>query len=192
MLSRQLVFEIHRLKNEGCSTRTIAQTLNVGRNTIHRYLENPEKRFARRKKPVSKLDPFKPFIDECLEKDPKVSAAVLLRKITEQGYTGRLTILSDYLKDRRGRLTKRKPFLRFESKPGEQMQVDWGHFGSITYGNTQRKLYALVVIEGYSRMLYIEFTHSQKQEVLHGCLFNAFQYFNGTPQTLLVDNMLTF
>jgi hypothetical protein len=61
----------------------------------------------------------------------------------------------------------------------------------MAYGNTKRKLYALAAIESYSRMLYIEFTHSQKQEVLHGCLFNAFQYFGGTPDTVLVDNMVT-
>ncbi len=191
MLSRQLVFEIHRLKDEGYKARAIARKLKVGRNTIRRYLENPEKGLSKRKQRSSKLDPFKPFIEGCLERDPRVSAAVLLRKITEQGYTGKLTILSDYLKEKRGRVKIRKPFIRFESKPGEQMQIDWGHFGSIPYGATKRKLYALVVIEGYSRMLYVEFTHSQKQEVLHGCLFNAFQYFGGTPKTLLMDNMLT-
>ncbi|MCP4753887.1 MAG: transposase, partial [Proteobacteria bacterium] len=67
----------------------------------------------------------------------------------------------------------------------------WGHFGVIVYGNTRRKLYALVAVESYSRMLYVEFTHSQKQEVLHSCLLNAFKYFDGTPESVLVDNMVT-
>ena len=47
------------------------------------------------------------------------------------------------------------------------MQIDWGHFGSLRYEDTMRKLYALAVIECYSRMLYVEFTHSQKQEAFH-------------------------
>ena len=71
------------------------------------------------------------------------------------------------------------------------MQVDWGHFGSLTYGNTARKLYALAVVEAFSRRLYVHFTHSQNQAALHQGLLEAFLFFNGTPDELLVDNMLT-
>ena len=71
------------------------------------------------------------------------------------------------------------------------MQIDWGHFGSLSYGDIRRKLYALAVIESYSRMSYVEFTHSQKQEVLHQGLLNAFSYFGGSPEEIVVDNMVT-
>jgi hypothetical protein len=40
-------------------------------------------------------------------------------------------------------------------------------------------------------MLYVEFTHCQKQDTLHQCLLNAFSFFGGTPKTIVVDNMLT-
>ena len=56
------------------------------------------------------------------------------------------------------------------------MQIDWGHFDTLTYGATKRKLYALAVVESYSRMLYVQFTHSQRQEVLHQGLLNAFRF----------------
>ncbi len=191
MKSRQIVFDIHRLKDEGYSTRKIAGLLRVGRNTVIRYLKHPEKVLSTRKKRISKLDDYKPFILECLEKDPTVGAPVILEKIKNQDYKGGVTILRDYLKETRGRVKIRKAFVRLEAKPGEEIQIDWGHFGAIAYGNTKRKLYALAVIESYSRMLYVEFTHSQKQEVLHSCLFNAFKYFGGTPKTIRVDNMVT-
>ena len=191
MKSRQIVFDIHRLKDEGYSTRKIAELLSVGRNTVIRYLKHPEKVFQTRKKRISKLNDYKPFILECLEKDPTVCAPVILEKIKHQGYLGGATILRDYLKENRGRVKVKKAFVRLEAKPGEEIQIDWGHFGSIEYGNTKRKLCALAVIESYSRMLYVEFTHSQKQEVLHSCLFNAFKYLKGTPKTVLVDNMVT-
>jgi len=191
MKSRQIVFEIHRLKNEGYSTRKIAGLLGIGRNTVVRYLKNPERNFRPRDKRVSKLDPFKPFIDECLEKDLRMNALVILNRIKERGYTGQISILRQYLRQKRGRVKFKKAFIRYESPPGEQVQVDWAHMGAIVYGNTSRRLYALVVVESYSRMLYVEFTHSQKQEVLHGCLFNAFKYFGGTGKTVLVDNMAT-
>ena len=71
------------------------------------------------------------------------------------------------------------------------MQVDWGHFGSLPYGDTRRKLYALVVIESFSRMLFVRFTHSQNQATLHQCLLAAFRFFGGSPDELVVDNMAT-
>jgi len=191
MKSRQIVFDIHRLKDEGYSTRKIAGLLGVGRNTVIRYLKHPERVFKARKNRISKLDSYQPFILECLEKDPTVGAPVILEKVKNQGYKGGVTILRDYLKKNRGRVKVRTAFIRFEANPGQEIQIDWGHFGTIDYGITKRKLYALAVIESFSRMLYVEFTHSQKQAVLHSCLLNAFKYFGGTPKSVLVDNMVT-
>ena len=57
------------------------------------------------------------------------------------------------------------------------MQIDWGHFGSLRYDDTVRKLYAMAAIECYSRMAYVEFTHSQNQHALHQALLNAFTLF---------------
>src|SRR4030042_1303946 len=89
------------------------------------------------------------------------------------------------------RLKPKEALIRFEALPGEQFQVDWGHFGSIVYGDTQRKLYCLAVLECHSRLLYLEFTHSQRQDTLHRCLLNAFRFFKGTTKELVTDNMLT-
>jgi transposase len=40
-------------------------------------------------------------------------------------------------------------------------------------------------------MLYVEFTHSQKQENLHQRLLNAFGFFGGSSKELVFDNMAT-
>jgi len=126
-----------------------------------------------------------------LEIDPKASAVVVAQRIAPLGFDGEVTILRDYLRKVRGRSKKRQPFIRFESPPGHQCQIDWGHFGSLTYGNTKRKLSCMAVMESFSRLLYLEFTHSQRQETPHRCLLNAFGFFNGTPKELVHDNMLT-
>ena len=106
-----------------------------------------------------------------------------------KGFTGGISILRSYLRTVRKKTSR--AFVRFESDPGEQYQADWGHFGSLDYGNTRRKLYCLAVIESHSRMLYLEFTHSQRQETLHWALLNAFHFLGGTPGPLAHDNMLT-
>ncbi|MEJ2731866.1 MAG: IS21 family transposase [Deltaproteobacteria bacterium] len=190
MIDRQTVFEILRLDHEGWSIRKISDALRLSRKTVAKYLDNPspQRKSAKR---VSKLDPYKEKISQLLEADPKASAVVIKQRLDALGFTGGITILKDYLRTVRPTPAKRTPYIRFESAPGEQMQIDWGHFGSLSYGATARKLYALAVIESYSRMLYVEFTHSQKQESLHQCLLNAFGFFNGCPKELVFDNMPT-
>jgi len=194
MINKRIIFEIHRLKNSGLSCRQIAQRLNLGRKTIKKYLANPEQMFHQNKgntRRCSKLDPFRELIDQFLEQEPEVKAPVVLQRIQTKGFDGGITIVREYIQRKRESLKKREPFIRFESLPGQQMQIDWGHFGSLSYKDTRRKLYALAVTECYSRMLYVEFTHSQKQEVLHRCILNAFRFFGGSPEEIVVDNMLT-
>ncbi|HIJ57472.1 MAG TPA: hypothetical protein HPQ03_15310 [Deltaproteobacteria bacterium] len=91
------------------------------------------------------------MIEKWLEQDRQVKAPVVLQRLYENGFDGKITIVRDYLLKIRGSRKQRVPFIRFESQPAEQMQIDWGHFGSLTYGDTKRKLYALAVIESYSR-----------------------------------------
>jgi transposase len=190
MINQRTIFEIHRLAHEGLSVRRIATTLGINRQSVQKYLSDPTVKrlhFSR----SSKLDPFKDEIERLLEIDPKVSAVVIGQRLEAQGFDGGITILRDYLRGRRGAQQAKQPVIRFESAPGVQCQTDWGHFGSLTYGNTARKLYCLAVIECHSRLLYLEFTHSQRQDTLHRCFLNAFHFFQGTPKELVHDNMLT-
>jgi len=191
MIDKGIVFEITRLKNLDWSDRKIARHLRIDRTTVKKYLTNPNRMFKKPPKRRSKLDPYLHLIDQWLDQDKEVKATVVLQRLRHKGFNGQITIVRDYIRHVRGSMKKRKAFIRFESDPGEQMQIDWGHFGSLSYGNTNRKLYALAVLEAYSRMLYVEFTHSQKQHSLHQGLLNAFSFFGGTPREILVDNMLT-
>jgi transposase len=190
MINRHTVFEIHRLYHEGLSKQRIAATLHVDPKTVRKFLTDPDPKRLPVRKP-SKLDPFKEQIQRLLEIDAKASSAVILQRIAPLGFDGGMTILKDYLHTLRGHFKTKEAFIRFESLPGEQCQVDWGHFGSVVYGDTTRKLYCLAVLECHSRLLYLEFTHSQRQETLHRCLLHAFCFFQGTPKELVTDNMLT-
>jgi transposase len=190
MIDRQTVFEIHRLHHLGFKERKIARTLRISRPTVRRYLENPQPQKPKISR-SSKLDPYQDRIQGLLEIDPEVKAPVLLQRLQQEGFDGKITILRDCLRRLRGQQRQPTPFIRFESRPGQQMQIDWGHFGVLAYGESMRKLYALAVIESYSRAAYVEFTHSQNQACLHQALLNAFAYFGGSPQEVVVDNMLS-
>jgi transposase len=190
MLDKTTIFEIHRLHHLNWAVRKIARTLRITRKTVTRHLD-PDRASGKRLQRPGKLDAYHELIRQFIEEDPEVKAPVVRQRLLERGFTGGITIVREYLHELRGPSKARTPFVRFESMPGEQFQIDWGHFGSILYGTTQRKLYALAVCEGFSRMLYVEFTHCQKQDTLHQCLLNAFSFFGGTPKTIVVDNMLT-
>ncbi len=191
MISRRTILEIHQLREQGFTVRSIARQLQVNRETVAKYLADPDMRKDKNTARGSKLDPYKDMIDMLVEQCPDVKAPVVLQRLRDKGFAGEITIVRDMLRQLRGRQQNRQAFIRFESEPGEQIQIDWGHFSSLSYGEIHRKLYALAVIEGHSRMLYVSFSHSQSQEYLHQGLLEAFTYFGGLPKEIVVDNMLT-
>lgn len=81
----------------GHSARQTALELKIGRNTVAKYLENPELAVLREKRD-SKIDPFREKIREILQCFPDASAARINEKIRKIGYAGSITILARYLK----------------------------------------------------------------------------------------------
>ena len=114
----------------------------------------------------SKLDPFKPQIIRWLETHPYTATQIFLR-LRESGYNGGITIVKDYV--HHVRPPRAQAFLTLAFAPGECAQVDWGQFGSIAVGNTQRRLSFFVMVLCYSRMLYVEFTLSETMEHFLAC-----------------------
>lgn len=78
-----------------------------------------------------------------------------------------------------------------EPPPGERFEVDWGHFGALDYAGDKRKLYAFALVEAHSRMLYLEFTHSQTFETFVRCHLHAFAALSGVAREIAYDNLAT-
>jgi hypothetical protein len=140
--------------------RKIEQHLCMSWHTIKKYLEAPAQTPAARSR-VSKLDRFKPTIAELLGKDARASAAVIEQRLRPLGYDGGHSILREYIHKVRPQPQSKRAFVRMEPEAGERFEVDWGHFGTLSYEGDQRKLYAFALVDGHSRMSYLEFTHSQ-------------------------------
>ena len=191
MIDKRAIFEIHRLKDIGLSIREIAGHLRMDRGTVAKYLKDPYASPAKRTRKSSKLDPYSDLVSDMIKQYPAIKAPVVMQRIREKGFDGEISIVRALLRQLRGQSCHREPFIRVESEAGQQMQVDWGHFQSLKYGDVSRKLYALAVVESHSRMLYVFFSHSQKQEYFHMGLLEAFQYLGGSPREIVVDNMMT-
>jgi transposase len=88
--------EVHRLyEREGRSKTAIAKKLDMSRNTVDRLLRLTEPPRYDRKPKGSLLDPFKADIAEMLEDDAEAPATVILERLQDRGYKGRITILKD-------------------------------------------------------------------------------------------------
>jgi transposase len=121
-IDKQTIFEIHRLDDLGWSERKIARHLRVSRPSVNKYLTNPDLSPVKRAPRPSKLDAYRDLIKEFVEDDPQVKAPVVLQRLQDKGFDGKITIVRDYLQKLRGRQSKRRAFIRFESPPGRQMQ----------------------------------------------------------------------
>jgi transposase len=179
-----------RIKNyheqKGLNAAQIARELELDSRTVTYWLAQKQFRPRKPVKRPSKLDPFKNTIIRMLETHP-YSSAQIFHKIQEEGFDGRYTILTDYV--RRVRPRRSPAFLKLSFAPGECAQVDWGSFGKVRVGQSNRRLSFFVMVLCYSRMMYLEFTVSQTMEHWLACHQNAFTAFGAVPKKIMIDNL---
>lgn len=82
-------------------------------------------------------------------------------------------------------------FIRIETDPGEEAQVDFGSAGMMFDPETERnrRAYAFVMTLSYSRLSYVEFVFDQGQSTWVRCHVNAFEFFCGVPKRIILDNL---
>jgi len=135
---------------------------------------------------VGKLDAYKGQIVRWLDAHP-YSAQQIFQRLRESGYAGGVTIVKDYV--HRIRPRSQAAFLKLDFAAGDCAQVDWGEYGSIGVGSTRRRLSFFLMVLCYSRLMYLEFTVSQKMEFFLACHEHAFATFGGCPSRVMVDNL---
>jgi transposase len=186
MIDYSTFHEIRRLRDqEHLSAAQIAAVLNLDERTVSKWLGvatyQPRKTGPRK----SKLDPFKGTIVRLLGQHP-YTAVQLLHRLKEAGYDGGYSILKAFVQQVRP--TPTPAFLTLHFAPGQSAQVDWGDAGFLPVGHTRRRLSFFVMVLGYSRRLYVEFTLAQTQEHFLAAHQHAFEYFQGVVHEVIVDN----
>jgi transposase len=181
------VNKILGLATEGKPIRAIARELRHSRNTVRKYLRGAPPPAARPRR-RSKLDPYKEQIVAWLRDDHLYNCETMLERLQAQGYTGGITILKDFVQPYRLGTAGHQPVVRYETKPGEQLQFDWGEFLYERDG-TAHKLYGFSAVLGYSRMRFVQFAKRCDTPSLIRGLMRACEYFGGLPQVALTDRM---
>jgi len=190
MLQVEERFVIHDLYRKGVSISEIARRTGHDRKTVRSLLLQP---VVPAVQPViprpRKIDPYLPYLEQRIA-DGVLNGRKLCRELQSRGYPGQETQVRMFLKPYR-QARQRAATVRFETAPGEQAQVDWGHFGFIEHQGRRRPLYAFVMTLGWSRTMYLEFTVSAESAWFLRCHLHAFHYFGGVPQQMLHDNLKT-
>jgi transposase len=167
---------------------TIARQLHVHSGTVTRVLAQaglprigpPARR--------SQIEPYLPFIRTTLEKFPTLTASRLFAMVRERGYRGGPDHFRHLVACHRPRQPA-EAYLRLRSLPGEQAQVDWGHFGHLVIGRARRPLMAFVMVLSWSRRIFLRFFLDARMESFLRGHVAAFAAFNGCARVLLYDNL---
>lgn len=190
MISQYQFYEIKMMTDKlKMSAEQISKCMDVSPTTVREWRHREKWEPRKKPKRSCKIDPYKLIIDKALQGFPDYSAQQLFQMILAEGYEGGKTQVKKYVRSVRPK--HREAFLELSFPPGQAAQVDWGEWGSVDIKGTKRRLSFFVMTLCWSRMAYVEFTLGQAQEHWHQCHVNAFEYFGGVPQRVIVDNCKT-
>ncbi len=182
---------LRRYVKDGMKKAEIARRIGIGRRTVYRWIAAGEldrdadraTAYGPRPRRPSKLDPYKGIVRARLVEYPRMSAVRLFEEVRAAGYPGGYDQVKRYAR----RVRSNEPeeaVRRFETDPGVQGQVDFAEF-RLPWG----KRHALVVVLGYSRLIWLRFYERQTMPVVIRGLESSFSYFGGVPAELLFDQM---
>jgi transposase len=167
---------------------TIAAQLHLHHSTVRRVLAQGPVPAGRQSVRASLADPFIPFTLETLTQYPKLRASRLYQMVRERGYPGG----PDHFRAIVARFRPRPPaeaYLRLRTLPGEQAQVDWGHFGKLRVGEACRPLMAFVLVLSWSRQIFLRFYPGASLAYFLRGHVEAFTFLQSVPRILLHDNL---
>ena len=167
---------------------TIARQIGVHRDVVARVLSQSGIPAPGRPPRPMRIDPYLAFILKTLETFPTLTAARLYDMVYERGDRGNRDHFRHMIARHRPR-PKVEAYLRLHTLPGEEAQVDWGHFGRLEIGRARRPLMAFVMVLSYSRRVFLRFFLDARMDAFLTGHARAFETFGAVPRVVLYDNL---
>jgi transposase len=191
MLTQDLWSEIRFMRKMGKSIKKISRELMISKNTVRKALRSELYHpYQRENCKPGLLSEFMPFL---MERTPQLgfNATSLFRELQKLGYAGGYSMVKEAVRPLRETYRQiEAATARFETPPGLQAQVDWGS-KEVMIGDHSTRIRIFVMVLGFSRAIYVEFTLDEKLPTLIACHENAFAWFGGIPEEILYDNPKT-
>jgi len=204
--------QLHDLINRlraGDSERRIAKDLKVSRPTVHKYkLWAAGQGYLAPDQPLpdlatllsalgpvppppqmtSSLAPYQEGVEQLLDQGLELTA-IWQRLQDNYQYRGSYSAVRRFVQ----RLRPQEPesFVRVQTAPGEEMQVDFGSAGQLfdPISGRLRTAYVFVATLSYSRHQYAELVFDQKVPTWLALHRRAFESFGGVPKRVVPDNL---
>jgi transposase len=187
MIPTEAFMDILALHRQGHSMRWIAEKLGRHRDTIKKYITEKKKpQYNSQKQRESILTPYHQMIRDWLEQDD-YRATWIFDKLKDLGYTGGYDTVRYFVRD----VKKQKAqlaYIRFETEPGCQAQMDWADF-KILDSCSNFSIYLFAMVLGFSRASFGCFVDRCTLEAFMDSHIAAFNYLGGIPAEILYDNM---
>jgi transposase len=177
-----------RLKGLGWGAKRIAAELGCSKNTVKRWLQYGDWRPCVTPSRSRKLDGLSDFLAERFHQHAGNADVIRQELASEKGiHVSLRTVERTVAPLRRELVAAARATVRFETQPGEQLQIDFGE-RRVEIGGVTTKVFFFVATLGYSRRLHVRAFGHEKQESWFAGMESAFLAFGGVPREVLLDN----
>jgi transposase len=189
MVEQEVVRRIRVLAEAGWGHKRIAREVGVARNTVRRYLrEGPAADKQVRPKARRLTGAEQERAVEMWNGAAEGNAVVVKALLAQEGVEASVRTVQRMVEDRRRQVhAAQVATVRFETKPGQQMQVDFGE-KQVRLGGQLVKVYLLVAVLSFSRRLFVRAFLNQRGDDWREGVAAAFMHFGGVPLEVLGDN----
>lgn len=188
MLEPEAVTTIVRLGELGWGSKRIAKELGVARNTVRRYLAAGGWVAYRQPERAGVLAEHQAWLRSRFLQHRGNCDVVRQQLKGEFGIEASLRTVERACRPFRQELeASRRATVRFETAPGEQMQIDFGQT-RVMIGAEPVRAFLFVATLGYSRRGFVAAFRHERQSAWFAGIEAAFAHFGGRVRTLLVDN----
>ena len=177
-----------RLQALGWGAKRIAAELGCSKNTVKQWLRRGDWRPCATPSRSKQLDGLADWLVERFRQHAGNADVVRQDLATEKGiHVSLRTVERAVAPLRRGLVIAARASVRFETRPGEQMQIDFGE-RRVEIGGVPTRVSLFVATLGYSRRLHVRAFGHERQEDWFAGLESAFRAFGGVPHEVLLDN----
>jgi transposase len=188
MQTPEEVLVMRQLLERGWIRRRIAAELGISRNMLNRYLAIGDWQPYSSGNRSSQLDGHQEWLQQQFEQHHGNAEVVRQELLKQKGIrVSQRTVERAVQPWREALRQSAQATVRYETRPGKQLQADFGELW-VPIGGVQTKVHFCLLTLGYSRRQLIRVYRQQQQRHWLQALEEAFRFWGGVPEQVLVDN----
>ena len=196
-LDEQRIHDVLELDRQGMKWRAIARALRISRNTVRQIVrehagarQDPHSALATKPsyRRRSKLDGFRPQVDELFRLYPDITAQRVFEGLREKGFDGGYSVVKDLVRRIRPKPAPRPSLQTAPREPGDMAECDWSPYRVIFTHAAPITVQAFGYTLRYSTRKFYSFHESNGLHPLMDGHRHAFERFEGAARHCKYDN----